>query len=165
LIQHVTQWNTIRNKTDKFIAPESCIVIELSFYPSSRLYGVTKLTEEKSFPRRKPSKLTTIRGLSSDITDPVRIMGIVVDVSPGLAVVQDIYDDVKNAGKIQVSFEGSLELSKRYLFIGEVTEKTTESGKELRFNASLAHNIDKLDVALYREVREMEEKVTKAMSG
>lgn len=93
-------------------------------------------------------------------------MGIVVDASPGLAVVQDIYDDdVKKAGKIHVSIEGTLELSKKYLFIGEVTEKTTDDGKELRLNASIAHDIDELDIALYKEVQDMEEKVTRAMSG
>ena len=93
-------------------------------------------------------------------------MGIVVDASPGLAVVQDIYDDdVKKAGKIQVSVEGSLELKKRYLFIGEVTEKTVDGGKELRLNASIAHDIDTLDVALYKEVQDMEGKVTRTMSG
>ena len=93
-------------------------------------------------------------------------MGIVVDASPGLAVIQDIYDeDVKKAGKIQVSIEGSLELSKKYLLIGEVTEKTTDTGKELRLNVSLAHDIDALDIALYKEVQDLEEKVTRAMSG
>ena len=93
-------------------------------------------------------------------------MGIVVDASPGLAVVQDIYDeDVKKAGKIQVSVEGSLELKKKYLFIGEVTQKTTDDGKELRLNASLVHDIDTLDVALYKEVRDMEGKVTRTMTG
>jgi hypothetical protein len=93
-------------------------------------------------------------------------MGIVVDSSPGLAVVQDIYDDdVKKAGKIQVSIEGSLELQKRYLFIGEVTEKTTDGEKELRLNALIAHDIDALDIALYKEVQDMEEKVTRTISG
>jgi hypothetical protein len=124
------------------------------------------VTEEKSFPRRKPSKITTIRNLSADTSGPVRIMGIVVDASPGLAVIQDIYDDdVKNAGKIQVSVEGSLELSKKYLFIGEVTEKATDKGKELRLNATIAHDIDSLDIALYKEVQDMEGNVTRAMSG
>ncbi|MFW9788882.1 MAG: hypothetical protein ACFFE2_05660 [Candidatus Thorarchaeota archaeon] len=123
------------------------------------------MTEEKSFARRKPSKLTTIRNLSADTTGPVRIMGIVVDASPGLAVVQDVYDDdVKKAGKIQVSVEGSLELSKKYLFIGEVTEKKTDGGKELRLNASISHDIDSLDIELYKEVQDLEEKVTRTMS-
>jgi len=93
-------------------------------------------------------------------------MGIVVDASPGFAVIQDIYDDdIKKAGKIQVSVEGSLELKKRYLFIGEVTEKTVDGEKELRLNASIAHDIDTLDVALYKEVQDMEGKVTRTMSG
>jgi len=129
------------------------------------LHGAINLTEEKSFPRRKPSKLTTIRDLSPDTSGPVRIMGIVVDVSPGLAVVQDIYDDVKKAGKIQVSVEQALELSKKYLFIGEVTEKTTDDGKELRLNALIAHDIDALDIALYKEVQDLEGKVTRTVSG
>jgi hypothetical protein len=134
--------------------------------PPIRLNGVTKLTEEKSFPNRKPSKLTTIRNLSADTSGPVRIMGIVVDASPGIAVVQDIYDeDVKNARKIQVSVEEPLELSKKYLFIGEVTEKTTDDGKELRLNASIAHDIDTLDITIYKEVLDMEGKVTRTMSG
>jgi hypothetical protein len=134
--------------------------------PTYRPNGVIKLTEEKKFTPRKPSKLTTIRNLSADTSGPVRIMGIVVDTSPGLAVVQDIYDDdIKKAGKIQVSVEGSIELKKRYLFIGEVTEKTVDGGKELRLNALLAHDIDTLDVALYKEVQDMEGKVTRAMSG
>ena len=128
--------------------------------------GAIKLAEEKSFPRKKPSKLTTIRNLSADTSGPVRIMGIVVDSSPGFAVIQDIYDDdVKKAGKIQVSVEGSLELSKKYLLIGEVTEKTTDDGKELRLNVSLVHDIDNLDLALYKEVQDMEEKVTRTISG
>jgi hypothetical protein len=131
-----------------------------------RLNGDTKLTEEKRFTPRKPSKLTTIRNLSADTSGPVRIMGIVVDASPGLAVVQDIYDDdVKKAGKIQVIVEESLELKKKYLIIGEVTEKTTDDGKELRLNASLAHDIDTLDVTLYKEVQDLEGKVTRTMSG
>lgn len=123
------------------------------------------MTEEKSYPRRKPSRLITIRELSPNTRDPVRIMGIVVDASPGLALVQDIYDDVKKARKIQVSIEGPIEVSKKYLFIGEVTEKTTDDGIELRLNASIAHDIDTLDIALFKEVQDMEEKVTRTMSG
>ncbi|MFW9961969.1 MAG: hypothetical protein ACFFCX_00190 [Candidatus Sifarchaeia archaeon] len=123
------------------------------------------MTEEKIFPRRKPSKLKTIRNLTADTSGPVRIMGIVVDASPGLVVVQDIYDDdVENAEKIQVSIEGSLELSKKYLFIGEVTEKTTDKGKELRLNSTIAHDIESLDMILYKEVQDLEGKVTRTMS-
>ena len=127
--------------------------------------GVKILTEEKSYPRRKPSTLMRIRDLSAKTTDPVRIMGIVVDSGPGFAVIQDIFDDVKKAKKIQVSVEGTLEIKLKYMLIGELTEKKVEGGKELRLNATIAHNIDTFDIALYKEVLEMEEKVTRAMSG
>jgi hypothetical protein len=123
------------------------------------------LTEEKSFPRLKPSKLLRIRDISANTTNPVRIMGIVVDSSPGFAVIQDIFDDVKKAKKIQVSVEGTLEIKHKYMLIGEVTEKKIEGGKELRFNATIAHNIDTFDVALYKETLELEEKVTRTMSS
>ncbi|MHA2358734.1 MAG: hypothetical protein ACXAB5_00535 [Candidatus Thorarchaeota archaeon] len=123
------------------------------------------MTEEKSFPRRKPSKLLRIRDISANTTNPVRIMGIVVDSSPGFAVIQDIFDDVKKAKKIQVSVEGTLEIKHKYMLIGEVTEKKIEGGKELRFNATIAHNIDTFDVALYKETLELEEKVTRTMSS
>ncbi|MFW9808018.1 MAG: hypothetical protein ACFFE6_01450 [Candidatus Thorarchaeota archaeon] len=122
------------------------------------------MAEEKSYPRRKPSKLMRIRDLSSKTTDPVRIMGIVVDSGPGFAVIQDIFDDVKKAEKIQVSIDGSLEIKHKYMLIGEVTEKTGDDGKELRLNVIIAHNIDTLDLALYKEVLEMDEQVTRALS-
>ncbi|MFW9793053.1 MAG: hypothetical protein ACFFEE_02025 [Candidatus Thorarchaeota archaeon] len=122
------------------------------------------MAEEKSYPRRKPSKLIRVRDLSSKTVGPVRILGIVVDSGPGFAVVQDIFDDVKLAEKIQVSLEGTLEIKHKYMLIGEVTEKKAKDGKELRLNAIIAHNIDALDVALYKEALEMEEKVTRAMS-
>jgi hypothetical protein len=106
-----------------------------------------------------------IRDLSVKTTDPVRIMGIVVDSGPGFAVIQDIFDDVKKAKKIQVTIEGTLEIKHKFLLIGEVTEKKVEDGKELRFNATIAHSIDTFDVALYKEALDLEEKVTNAMSG
>ena len=132
---------------------------------STNTNGVRILAEEKSYPRRKPSKLMRIRDLSAKTTDPVRIMGIVVDSSPGFAVIQDIFDDVKKAKKIQVSVEGTLEIKLKYMLIGELTEKKVEGGKELRLNATIAHNIDTFDIALYKETLEMEEKVTRAMSS
>lgn len=106
-----------------------------------------------------------IRDLSTKTADPVRIMGIVVDSGPGFAIVQDIFDDVKSAQKIQVSVEESLEIKHKYMLIGEVTEKTVEDGKELRLNVRLAHNIDTLDLELYKEVLEMDEQIIRAMSG
>jgi hypothetical protein len=127
--------------------------------------GVHTLTEEKNYPRHKPSQLMRIRDISAKTAGPVRIMGIVVDSSPGFAVIQDIFDDVKKAKKIQVSVEGTLEIKHKYMLIGEVTEKKIEGDKELRLNATIAHNIDTFDVALYQEVLEMEEQVTRTMSS
>jgi hypothetical protein len=124
------------------------------------------LTEEKKFPRRKAAKLTTIRNISPSTDGPVRVLGIVVDSSPGTALIQDIYDsDVEKAGSIWVSVEGSLEVKKKYLIIGEVTSKTVDGSQEVRLNASIAHDVDTLDVGMYKEVLEMEDVVRKAMSG
>lgn len=124
------------------------------------------LTEEKKFNRKNPSRLTTIRDISKSSHSPVRILGIVVDSRPGSALVQDLFDkDVKKAGSIWITVEGTLELKKKYLIIGEVTEKTDDShGKVPWLNATLAHDMDMLDIALYKEVLELEEKVTKTMS-
>jgi hypothetical protein len=123
------------------------------------------LTEEKKFIRKKPSRLTTIRDISPEFRGPVRIIGIVVDSSPGSALVQDLYDeDVKKAGSIWITIEGTLEPKKKYLIIGDVTEKTDGEDKIPWLNAILAHDIDALDIALYKEVLELEKKVTKTMS-
>lgn len=123
------------------------------------------MTEEKRFIRKKPSRLTTIREISSESRGPVRILGIVVDSSPGSALVQDLYDeDVKKAGSIWITIEGTLEPKKKYLIIGDVTEKTDGDTKIPWLNAILAHDVDALDIALYKEVLELEEKVTKTMS-
>ena len=105
-----------------------------------------------------------IRDLSAKTDHAVRVMGIVVDSGPGFAVIQDIFDDVKKAKKIPVAFEEPLEIKHKYLIIGEVTEKKVEDGKELRLNATIAHNIDALDIALFKESLEMEEKVIRTMT-
>jgi len=124
------------------------------------------LAEEKKFTRRKAAKLTTIRNISPSTEGQVRVLGIVVDSSPGTALVQDLFDsDVDNAGSIWVSVEGTLEMKKKYLIIGEVTTKTTDDSQEARLNAIIAHDIDTLDIGLYKEVLEMEDAVRKIMSG
>jgi len=124
------------------------------------------LTEEKKTPRKKASKLTTIRNISPSIDGPVRVLGIVVDSSPGAALVQDLYDsEVEKAGTIWVSVEGTLELKKKYLIIGDVTTKTVKKKKEARLNATIVHPIDTLNIEQYKEILEMEDKVLKAMSG
>jgi len=128
--------------------------------------GVCDLTEEKKTTRKRPSKITTIRNISLSIDGPVRVLGIVVDSSPGAALVQDLYDsEVDKAGSIWVSVEGTLELKKKYLIIGDVTTKTVKKKKEPRLNAIIVHDIDKLDIGLYKEILEMEDEVLKTMSG
>jgi hypothetical protein len=121
------------------------------------------LTEEK-YPRAKPAKLVTVRSLSANTENPVKIMGIVVEAQPGIALLQDIFDDVDNAGSIWAIVEGTLEIAQKYILIGDVTEKKTSDGKELRLAVSLSYNIDSLDIALYKETLELEEKVNQALS-
>ena len=129
-----------------------------------RLDGAFSLTEERKFPRRKPAKLTTIRDISPDVDTPVRIMAIVVESKPGVALVQDRYeDDVENAGTIVVSVEGTLDVGETYVLLGEVTEKSGPDGKELRLAVSLAHKISGLDVKLYKQVVEMESTIVQAL--
>ncbi len=116
------------------------------------------MTEDKKFIRKRASQLTTIRDLA-DKKSPVRVLGIVIDSQPGAALIQDIYDDISKAGKIWVTIEGILEPKKKYLIIGEITEKTDGDMKEHRLNASLVHPIDNLDLNLYKEVLELEDRV------
>lgn len=124
------------------------------------------MAEEKKFTRRKVAKLTTIRNISPSTEGLVRILGIVVDSSPGTALIQDLFDlEVSKAGSIWVSVEGTLEMKKKYLIIGEVTKKTKDGSQEARLNAMIAHDIDALDIGLYKEVLEMEDAVRKTMSG
>lgn len=122
--------------------------------------------EKKKTPRKKASKLTTIRDISLSTDGPVRVLGIVVDSSPGAARVQDLYDsEVDKAGSIWVSVEGTLELTKKFLIIGDVTTKTTKDKKEARLNATIVHPIDTLNIEQYKEILEMEDKVLKTMTG
>lgn len=124
------------------------------------------MAEEKKAIRKKASKLTTIRNISPSIEEPVRVLGIVVDASPGAALIQDLFDsDVDNAGSIWVSVEGTLELKKKYLIIGDVTTKTSKDTKEARLNATIVYDIDQLDIELYKEILGMEDEVKKTMSG
>jgi len=130
------------------------------------MQGVCDLAEEKKTIRKKASKLTIIRNISPSIEEPVRVLGIVVDASPGAALIQDLFDsDVDNAGSIWVSVEGTLKLQKKYLIIGDVTTKTSKDTKEARLNATIVHDIDQLDIELYKGILEMEDEVKKTMSG
>ncbi len=91
-------------------------------------------------------------------------MGIVVEAQPGIALVQDILDDVDNAGSIWAMVEGTLEVAQKYILIGDVTEKKASDDNELRLSVSLSYSIDSLDIALYKETLGLEEKVDQALS-
>ncbi|MGY5862474.1 MAG: hypothetical protein RTU09_08910 [Candidatus Thorarchaeota archaeon] len=123
------------------------------------------MTEEKKYPRAKPAKLTTVRSLSADTENPVKIMGIVVEAQPGIALVQDILDDdVDHAGSIWAIVEGTLEVTQKYILIGDITEKKSSDGNELRLAVSLSYGIESLDIALYKETLGLEEKVNQSLS-
>ncbi|MBD3158753.1 MAG: hypothetical protein GF309_08210 [Candidatus Lokiarchaeota archaeon] len=119
---------------------------------------------QESFPRTKPAKLTTVRELTPDTDDRVRIMGIVIESESGMALIQDIYDDVDQAERIKAIVEGKLEEQGRYLLIGDVREKVTDDGNELRLIASITRKIDDLDIKEYKEALELGEKVTRELS-
>ena len=91
-------------------------------------------------------------------------MGIVVEAQPGIALVQGILDDVDNAGSIWTIVEGTLEVAQKYILIGDVTEKKTQDDNELRLAVSLAYNIDSLDIVLFKETLELEERVNQTLS-
>ena len=116
--------------------------------------------KERRFPRTEPSRLATIRSLKSDIKGLVRIFCIVVEAREGAALVQDIYDDIDKAGSIRVNVEGTLEVGQKYVLIGSISEKPTDDGTEFILTATLAHNVDSLDIKLYKEALSMESKVT-----
>ncbi|MFW9847242.1 MAG: hypothetical protein ACFFD6_10865 [Candidatus Thorarchaeota archaeon] len=122
------------------------------------------MTEEKKYPRRKPSRLSTIRSLSAETEGPIRILAIVIESSPGEALIQDIYDEVESAEKIIVNVEGTLNVAEKYILVGEVTEKTGPDGKELRIAASIAYNVNKLDITLYKQTIEMEDEIVQALT-
>lgn len=123
------------------------------------------LTEEKKkFPRKKPAVLSTVRSLSASTEGTVKIIGLVIESTPGNALIQDIYDDVESAGRIVVNVEGTLNESEKYLIIGEVTQRTGPEGTELRLIATLAYNVNTLDIKLYRQTLQLEEEVIQALS-
>ena len=126
--------------------------------------GAPILTEEKQYPRTQHAPLMRVRDLTADISGPVRIMGIVLKSDPGSALVQDIYDDVDKAKSLWVLVEGTLNPEECYLLIGTVIERKISSGKEIRLNVSIAHNINSLDISQYKEALELEEKIVQTMS-
>ncbi|MGY5853482.1 MAG: hypothetical protein RTU92_07965 [Candidatus Thorarchaeota archaeon] len=116
--------------------------------------------KERRFPRPEPSRLTTIRSLKSETKGLVRILCIVVEAREGAALVQDIYDVIDKAASIRVNVEGMLEVGQKYVLIGSISEKSTDDSTEFILTATLAHNVDSLDIKLFKEVLSMESKVT-----
>jgi hypothetical protein len=89
----------------------------------------------------------------------------VIEARPGVALVQGIYDEVGKAGTIKAIVEGTLNVAEKYILIGDVTQKESPDGNELMLAVSLAHNVNTLDIKLYKEVLELEGKVTHSLSG
>ena len=46
-----------------------------------------------------------------------------------------------------------------------IVRYATPHTKEARLNSNIVHDIDKLDIGLYKEILEMEDEVQKTMSG
>ncbi len=105
-----------------------------------------------------------VRDLTPDLEGPVRVMGIVLNSSLGSAMVQDIYDDIESAKSILVIVEGKLIEEQKYLLIGTILERSSDLGNELVLEASLAYNIDTLDLRLYKDALQLEDRVIEALT-
>lgn len=104
--------------------------------------------------------------LGPDTQNPVRVLGIVVDSTDGMFLIQDIYDDAEDTQKsIWVSCDQALEVEKKYLLIGNVLSETLDDEKRMRLDATIALNVEGLDVLTYREAVEMESEVIKAVKS
>jgi hypothetical protein len=124
------------------------------------------LSEERSYQKPQPAKLTKVHELGPDTQNPVRVLGIVVDSTDGMFLIQDIYDDAEDTQKsIWVSCDQALEVEKKYLLIGNVLSETLDDEKRMRLDATIALNVEGLDVLTYREAVEMESEVIKAVKS
>jgi hypothetical protein len=106
-----------------------------------------------------------IQDLTPDTKGPIRILCIILESKPGFALVQDIsHDNVEDAKTISVLVEGELTASEKYMLIGDVTERKSNGDKTLVFSASLAHNVNKLDVTEFKEALALGRSVEDALS-
>ncbi len=96
--------------------------------------------------------------MSADTKNPVRILCIVVETAEGAALVQDIFDKMDNQGSIRVIVPEELELAKKYMLIGDISEDS----EGLKLIASSVYDVDTLDVKLYKETVKLEERVNRA---
>ncbi|TXT56910.1 MAG: hypothetical protein BAJATHORv1_20508 [Candidatus Thorarchaeota archaeon] len=123
------------------------------------------MSEEKDFRRRLPAKLVKVREITANTQNPVRIIGIVVQAKPGIALVQDVMDEPNKHKSIQVQVEGTLNVDEKYLLIGDVVERSSADGKELMLAVSIAHNVNTLDVKLYKEALDLQAEVESKLNG
>ena len=111
---------------------------------------------------RRHASLKRVRELTADTQNPVRIVCIVVQARDGVALVQDIMDTPGKQGSIHVDVAGQLVIAEKYILIGDVKMVTGPDGKELRMVVSSSHNIDGLDVKLYKEALQSTERINRA---
>ena len=103
--------------------------------------------------------------MTPETKGPIRILCIILQSKPGFALVQDLlHDNVDDAKVISVLVEGELTINEKYILMGEVTERKSNGEKTLVFSASLAHNVNKLDVAAYKDALMMGQKVEDFLS-
>lgn len=103
--------------------------------------------------------------MAPDTKGPVRILCIVIQSKPGSALVQDLlHDDIDDAKVIPVLVEGELTVNEKYILIGEVTERKTDGEKTMVFSASLAHNVNHLDIIAFKDTVAMRRKIEDALS-
>lgn len=163
--QMQTDLALLRGALDLYIliSRESGTGVQRESLCSATSDGADSLTEEQKIPRTQFAKPTTVRSLSCSTKGLVRIICIVVESTPGLALVQDIYDEVGKARQIRALVEGKLEVAQKYMLIGSTTEKNGPNGKELMLAASQILNVNSLDIKEYKQTLELEERVTRAM--
>jgi hypothetical protein len=87
-----------------------------------------------------------------------------VEAKEGVALVQDIMDDPDKQGSIHVDFPDNrlLKIAEKYILIGDVGMVASPDGKELRMVVSTSHNINGLDVRLYKEALKSTENLNRA---
>lgn len=149
--------------TDTFIARQQSLTTRNPLCPFQTKRAWIILSEEKTYQKPQPARLVRISEIATDTPSPVRILGIVVDSVSGISLVQDLYVEANDAGKIWVSSEKELEVEKKYLLVGNLMQETVDGEKRMRLDATISLNIDDLDIDIYREAVEMEESVVDAV--
>jgi hypothetical protein len=71
---------------------------------------------------------------------------------------------VEDAKAISVLVEGELTVNEQYILIGEVVERKSNGEKTLIFSATLAHNVNSLDVVAFKDALELGRRVEDNLS-